>query len=85
MTSEASAKRSVTATATDPASRTMNTSPSPVAMWACEAGSAPAASAASISSAPASRQPLSSELAASSSPAPSRIAQPRISGETSLR
>ena len=43
--SEASAKRSVTATAASPAWRSAKTSPCSVAMWTCSTGSPPARSA----------------------------------------
>ena len=54
--SEESVKRSATATAVSPLSRTQKASPSPVATCACATGSPPAASAAAISSRPASPQ-----------------------------
>jgi hypothetical protein len=63
----------------------MNTSPSPVAMWACEAGSPPAASIASTRFRTDSSQGPGLSLAASSAPSRSKIAQPRISGEISIR
>ena len=66
--SEARAKRSVTATAARPAWRRAKTSPCSVAMWTCSTGSSPARSATSSSAAASSRQRSGRSLAASTAP-----------------
>ena len=83
--SEASAKRSVTATAVSPSWRTAKTSPCSVATWTCSTGSPPARRR--PPAAPRRLGPAlgARRLAASTAPSASRIAPPRISGDISVR
>src|SRR4051794_21930928 len=83
--SDASVKRSATATIASPSWRTANASPSSVATWTWLAGSSPAASAALSSAAPALAQLSGSPLAASARPSGARTEQPRRSGDISVR
>src|SRR6185295_8665687 len=82
--SDASVKRSATATITSPSWRTANASPSSVATWTWLADPSPASSAAAIRAAPAFPQLSGSPLAASGWPSRSSTAQPRRSGDISL-
>ena len=80
--SDARTKRSVTLTAVKEPSRTAKTSPASVATWICSNGSsAPAAESSYVAASPHSP---SSPLAARVVPE-SRIAPPRISGESSIK
>ena len=83
--SEASAKRSVTATAARPAWRRAKTSPCSVAMWTCSTGSSPARSATSSSAAASSRQRFGLVAGGEHRAVGPRIAPPRRSGDISVR